>query len=175
MASKTFNRSVPINFDVNPSPETMYHFPMSPAEPGKFDFYRVHLANQVHCSDPMLLDNYDGPTLLAPNTSGKRRWTPFADIVATDSSKGTLLSNATALNSIPTSTISQIDSSVSSNTNGVQNQPIQSVASFPSLTDIVKNAMNKQYLDAPSKQLRRPSSGTTLSTKDLNHLSPQSM
>ncbi len=37
MASKTFNR---INLDVNPSPETMYHFPISPSEPGKFDFYR---------------------------------------------------------------------------------------------------------------------------------------
>ncbi len=40
MASKTFNHSRPMNFDVNPSPETMYHFPMSPSEPGKFDFYR---------------------------------------------------------------------------------------------------------------------------------------
>lgn len=40
MASKTFYRSGPISLDINPSPETMYHFPISPGEPGKFDFYR---------------------------------------------------------------------------------------------------------------------------------------
>jgi hypothetical protein len=40
MASTKFKRSGAINLDVNPSPETMYHFPMSPSEPGKFDFYR---------------------------------------------------------------------------------------------------------------------------------------
>jgi len=182
MASKRFNRSGPINVDVNPSPETMYHFPISPAEPGKFDFYRVHLANQAHYSDPMFLDNYDAPTLSAPKTSsssiGQRRWTPFADIVAADSSKSSLLSNASSSNSIPTSTLQTVyqnDSSVSSNTNGVQNEPIKSVPSFSSLTDLVKNAMHKGHLDVPPNQMRRPSSGATLSTKDLNHLSPQSM
>jgi hypothetical protein len=49
------------------------------------------------------------------------------------------------------------------------------VASFSSLTDVVKNAMNKGQLSKSSNQIRRPASGTTLSTKDLNHLSPQSM
>jgi hypothetical protein len=64
--------------------------------------------------------------------------------------------------------VSSTDSSVLSNTNGT-------IQSAPSLTDTVKNAFNKGQLDAPSKTIRRPQSGTTLSTKDLNHLSPQSM
>jgi hypothetical protein len=68
-----------------------------------------------------------------------------------------------------------MDSSVVSNTNSSKTQPIQSVGSLSSLTDIVKNAMNKGHLSAPSKQMQRPASGTTLSSKDLNHLSPQSM
>jgi hypothetical protein len=68
-----------------------------------------------------------------------------------------------------------MDSSVVSNTNSSKTQPVQSVGSLSSLTDIVKNAMNKGHLSAPSNQMRRPASGTTLSSKDLNHLSPQSM
>lgn len=40
MASRTSNQSGPISLDINPSPETMYHLPFSPNEPGKFDFYR---------------------------------------------------------------------------------------------------------------------------------------
>jgi len=68
-----------------------------------------------------------------------------------------------------------MDSSVLSNTNGNKTESIQTVSSFSSLTDAVKNAMNKKQFDIPSKQIRRPTNGTTLSTKDLNHLSPQSM
>ena len=69
-------------------------------------------------------------------------------------------------------TVSSIDSSVSSNTNGTHNDSIQSASS---LTDAVRNAMNKGELSTTKTQMRRPISGTTLSSKDLNHLSPQSM
>jgi hypothetical protein len=118
------------------------------------------------------------PTLTAPTTTSsteKRRWTPFADIVSSDSSK-TSISNSS--NTIPTSkfqTVSSIDSSVLSNANSIQNEPIQSVSSSSSLTNAVKSAMNHGRFDVSSNQIRRPLSGATLSSKDLNHLSPQSM
>jgi hypothetical protein len=48
------------------------------------------------------------------------------------------------------------------------NKPIQTVASFASLTDAVRNAMQKGNLNTTTKR-------STVSTKDLNHLSPQSM
>lgn len=65
-----------------------------------------------------------------------------------------------------------MDSSVVPNTNSAKSE---STESFSSLTDIVKNAMNKGHLSASSNEIRRAASGTTLSTKDLNHLFPQSM
>jgi len=182
MASKTCNRTGPINVDVNPSPETMYHFPITPGEPGKFDFYRAYLTNHAYYSDPKFSDNSDAPTLSGPTTSSSletRRWTPFADILSTDSSKSSLLSSSSASsNSIPTSrsqTVSVMDTSVLSTTNDKKTEPIQSASSFPSLTDVVKNAMNKGQIGVPSIQTRRITNGITLSTKDLNHLSPQSM
>lgn len=55
------------------------------------------------------------------------------------------------------------------------NKPIQTVASFSSLTDAIKSAMQRGHFDPTGTQLRRPASGTTLSSKELNHLSPQSM
>lgn len=179
MASTTSNRSRPINFDVNPSPETFYHFPASPSEPGKFDFYRVHLNNHPSMTDSKISDNYDAPTLSVPTTTSSitnKRWTPFADIVSSDQSTASLLANSSSSNSFLTSKSQTTSSSVSSNTNSTQkNETIQSVASSSSLTDVVKNAMNRGHLSAGSNQIRRPASGTTLSSKDLNHLSPQSM
>ena len=89
------------------------------------------------------------------STVPKQRWTPFADLV-----------------SVPISTcqvVPTINSSVSSDTNGKQNQ------TGSSLTDAVKKDMNKGLLDVNVNKIRRPISGATLSSKDLNHLSPQSM
>jgi len=176
MASTTSNRARSWTIDVNPSPETMFHFSSSPSEPGKFDFYRVNLANHACYPDPMLSQNCDIPSLAAPST--KRRWTPFADIVASDQTKSSLLPSSLSSNSTlrpKANSISTSESSVASNTNGTKNELIQPVASFSSLTDLVKNVIHKGHLDVPSNQIRRPASGTTLSTKDLNHLSPQSM
>ncbi|CAF0874197.1 unnamed protein product [Adineta ricciae] len=174
MASQLFSRTRPINFDANPSPDTMYHLPMSPSEPGKFDFYRVHLANQASQTHT---DNSDTPTLSASSSTATRRWTPFANIAPPDQSKGFLSTNTSSLNST-SSTRSLImpamDSSVTSNTNRSQTEPIPSTSSFSSLTDIVKNAMNKKPSTTNVQPVRRLVCGTTLSTKDLNHLSPQS-
>jgi len=55
------------------------------------------------------------------------------------------------------------------------NKPIQTVASFSSLTDAVRNAMQRGNLMPPKNQLGRQTNQTTVSSKDLNHLSPQSM
>jgi hypothetical protein len=88
------------------------------------------------------------------------------------------MSSSSSSNTISTSqcqTVSSINANVLANTNGIPNEPIQSVSSLSSLTDAVKNAMNKRHLGVSSNETRRPSSGTTLFTKDLNHLSPQSM
>ncbi len=73
---------------------------------------------------------------------------------------------------MPTSTsqvVPTINSSVSSDTNGKQNQ------TGSSLTDAVQNGLNKGQLGVHVNTIRRPISGATLSSKDLNHLSPQSM
>lgn len=113
------------------------------------------------------------PTLSAPTLSssiGKRRWTPFADIVSSDQSKSCILPNTISISK--SQTVPLMDSSVSLNSNSLQKETNQSTSS---LTNVVKNAMNKGQLSVPSKTIRRPTSGTTLSTKDLNHLSPQSM
>jgi hypothetical protein len=72
-------------------------------------------------------------------------------------------------------TNSSADTDVFSINNKTLNKPIQTVASFSSLTDAVKNAMQKGTLNSTTNQLRRPNNGTSLSSKDLNHLSPQSM
>lgn len=160
MASKTYTRTVPIIYDVPASPETIFHFPVSPSEPGKFDFYRVHLANHVNHSDDSFSGNFDAPVLL-PSTSTpsnkKRRWTPFADLVSTNLNSSTTPSRI-------------VESSVGLNTTGTQAN-----TSSTSLTDAVKSAMDKGNLTVPSNQTRRLTSGITLSSKDLNHLSPQSM
>lgn len=66
-------------------------------------------------------------------------------------------------------------SSADSDNPSLTNKPIQTVASFSTLTEAVKNAMNKGLLHTTTNSLRRPASGTTLSSKELNHLSPQSM
>ncbi|UJR35119.1 hypothetical protein I4U23_027890 [Adineta vaga] len=177
MASKLFSRTRPINFDANPSPETMFHLPMSPSEPGKFDFYRVHLANQNCHKDATLTDASDTPTLSSSSSTTTRRWTPFANIAPVETPKIFSSTNSTSLNSNSTGrshTISTMDSSVMSNTNCSQKESIPSTSSFSSLTDIVKNAMYRNQLTTEVNQMRRPISGTTLSTKDLNHLSPQS-
>ena len=67
------------------------------------------------------------------------------------------------------------DADILAKTSSITNKPIQTVASFSSLTDAVKNAMQRGSLSAGHHPLRRPASGSTVSTKDLNHLSPQSM
>ena len=57
----------------------------------------------------------------------------------------------------------------------ITNKPIQQVASFSSLTDAVKNAMMRGHLNPTINQLKQQTNRTTVSSKDLNHLSPQSM
>lgn len=71
--------------------------------------------------------------------------------------------------------MSTVDSGVLSKANESVKEPIQSAQSSSKLTDAVNNAMNKGQLSTNSNQNRRPFLGTTLSSKDLNHLSPQSM
>jgi hypothetical protein len=180
MASKACNRPHPLSFDACSPSETVYHFPISPGEPGKFDFYRVYLANHAHYSDSTCSDDSDAPTVSKPTTSliTKKRWTPFADVTFTDESKSStsMSSLVPPSNSLVKSqTMSSLDSNALSNTNGTQNGSAQSVHSFSSLTDAVKSVMNKGHLGSKLNQTRRPLTGTTLSTKDLNHLSPQSM
>ncbi|CAF3602717.1 unnamed protein product [Rotaria socialis] len=186
MTSKACNGSHPWNANVNSSPETIYHFPESPGEPGKFDFYRVYLSFHTHNSDPTLSGCSDEPTISAPSTISssssssviKRRWTPFADILSSDESKSSILTSSQSSNSISAAkpqAMSSINSDGLSNVNGTEKEPIQSAQSLLSLTDAVKNSMNKGQLSANSNKIRRPFGGTTLSSKDLNHLSPQSM
>lgn len=95
-----------------------------------------------------------------------KRWTPFSHMkYLVDQPKS---SSSSALYS-PSSNADDLAIN-----NKTLNKPIQTVASFSSLTDAVKNAMQKGNLMAPQNQLRRPLN-VTVSTKDLNHLSPQSM
>ncbi|CAF0880509.1 unnamed protein product [Rotaria sp. Silwood1] len=181
MASKACNRPRPWSFDVNPSPETLFHFPSSPSEPGKFDFYRVYLANHAYFTDQASSDNLNEPTLPLSTSSSsieKRRWSPFAGFMPSDESKSSTMTTSQSSNSISTTkseAISSMNSSVSTNTNSAQIELTHSAQSFPSLADLVKNAMNKGHLGAKLNQTRRSFTGTTLSSKDLNHLSPQSM
>jgi hypothetical protein len=70
---------------------------------------------------------------------------------------------------------SATDADLPKSNSAISNKPIQTVASFSSLTDAVKNAMQKGSITAGPSQLRRPASGSSVSSKDLNHLSPQSM
>ncbi|CAF5074841.1 unnamed protein product [Rotaria magnacalcarata] len=135
-----------------------------------------------------MFTDYDKPTISAPSTISssssssssvtKRRWTPFADILSSDESKSSILTSSQSSNSISAAKL-QATSSINSNgllnTNGTEKEPIQSAQSLSSLTDAVKNSMNKGQLSTNSNQIRRPFGGTTLSSKDLNHLSPQSM
>ena len=92
------------------------------------------------------------------------RWTPFANLKHLSdqpkafTSSSTLYSSTTKSTDLPPT-----------------NKPIQTVASFSSLTDAIKSAMQRGHFDPTVTQLRRPASGTTLSSKELNHLSPQSM
>lgn len=98
------------------------------------------------------------PSLSSTSTTTARRWTPFANAVPSDSSKASLFSK---------------DATVPSKTTSQLNEP---VGSFSSLTGAVKNAMQKGQLNVGSTSNRSMAyTGTTLSTKDLNHLSPQSM
>lgn len=202
MSSKPSSTSRPIPVDATPSPDSYFHIPVSPSEPGKFDFYRyvknkwiidqidsfffrVHLANQTHRKDSLLTETSDGkfvviqwrhsndkmceglfeiidvfsfsfsfsaPSLSSGSSSSipTRRWTPFADAVPTDISK----SSSFPSNSRTTTT--------------------ESTGSFSTLTEIVKNAMNRGHFDSNNNATRTQVCGTTISSKDLNHLCPQS-
>lgn len=106
---------------------------------------------------------------LAPNspTELPKRWLPFSHMKhLNDQPK--LSSSSSALYSSTTDTNDSIKNSNTSN------KPIQQVASFSSLSDAVKSAMKNGTIMPSSNQLKRPSVGT-VSKKDLNHLSPQSM
>ncbi|CAF3322365.1 unnamed protein product [Rotaria socialis] len=167
MASKSTSRSQPINTTTQCN-DTGFDFPLSPNEPGKFDFYRVHLNNQAHKNDSMFSDNYEPPHI---STELPKRLTAFANMKHLSDQGKTSSSSALFCSTLQSST----DSDVSTIHNKTLNKPIQTVASFSSLADAVKNAMNRGHLNTTTDQLRRPVSGTTLSSKDLNHLSPQSM
>jgi hypothetical protein len=111
---------------------------------------------------------------LAPTspTELPKRWLPFSNMKDL-SDQPKLSSSSSALFSATSK--SSTDSDIPSRNNTTQNKPIQTVASFSSLTDAVKNAMQRGHLNPTMNQLQRQANGTTLSSKDLNHLSPQSM
>jgi len=118
---------------------------------GKKHVLKVNMYNLHFCfSFRFLVPTLSSLTSTVADT--KRRWTPFADLVSS---------------TVPSRSA---DSSVSLNTTGIQANP-----SSTSLTNAVKSAMSTGQLTVPSTQPRRPTSGITLSSKDLNHLSPQSM
>lgn len=98
-----------------------------------------------------------------------KHWTPLVNMKHLSDTGKT--SSTSALFCSTSST----DSDSAPINNKIQNKPIQTVASFSSLADAVKNAMNRGHLSTTADQLRRPENGATLSSKDLNHLSPQSM
>lgn len=138
-------------------------FPLSPTEPGKFDFYRVHVTNQGHGMDSMFSDNHDS-SFAAKELP--KHWTPLINMKHLSES---------AKSSSSTSLPGKSSADESSINKPITNKPIQQVASFSSLTDAVKNAMKKGYINPTINQLRQQTNGTTVSSKDLNHLSPQSM
>ena len=115
----------------------------------------VHLTNQPHRKDSILPDQHGDET-----SNHAKRWTPFANVRDP---------------SIVSTKKSATDADLPVNKALISNKPIQTVASFSSLTDAVKNAMQKGTLGAGPNSLRRPASGSSISSKDLNHLSPQSM
>jgi len=128
----------------------------------------------------MVSDEYDAPTLstqISGPSNQNKRWIPFADNVKPELLKSSTIANSASSSSFfPPSQSMSSDSVVSSNPKGTQEKPIHSVSSYSSLTDAVKNYMNKGQLTTVSHQpQRRTSSGSTLSTKELNHLLPQSM
>ncbi|CAF0755715.1 unnamed protein product [Rotaria sordida] len=181
MSSKTRDRSHTWNFGMKAPLESMFHLPLNTSEAGKFGFYRLYLTNHASDTDPTLFDNSEAPVLLESTSSssnGNRQWRPFASFVTPDDSKSSTLTSSQSSNSISTMQsdgISSMNSSVSSNTNSSQIQPNHFAQSVPSLADIVKSAINIGHFGATLQQSRRSFSGTTLSSKDLNHLSPQSM
>ncbi|CAF0945226.1 unnamed protein product [Adineta ricciae] len=158
MSSKTSTK--PLSIKTTDNTQTGYDFALSPTEPGKFDFYRVHVSNQINQDNSMFADQYE-----VPHTTDEipKRWLPFAQMKRLADQPKT--ASSSALNS---------ETSTDSGKASIINKPIQTVASFSSLSDAVKNAMNKGHLST-TNQLRRPGSGATLSSKELNHLSPQSM
>ena len=110
-----------------------------------------------------------GPTLTtSPTTSSKQCWMPSGDSVSSSQSK---LFPSSSINSR-----SFQESSVPCDTNSKSRGSESNVVSCSTLTKTVKEAMNKGQLSTTnSNPTKSAYHGTTLSTKDLNHLSPQSM
>ncbi|CAF2393848.1 unnamed protein product [Rotaria sp. Silwood2] len=179
MGSKACNRQRPWSFDVNYFPETVFHFPISPGEAGKFDFYRAYITNHGYFTDPTSFDCSDASTLpTSPSSIKKRREISSVDFVSSDESKSSTLTTSQSSNSISSAKsegMSSKDSNVLSKTNSAHRELTHSTQSFPSLADLVKNVINKGHFSAKSNHTSYSFSGTTLSSKDLNHLSPQSM
>ncbi|UJR10703.1 hypothetical protein I4U23_014896 [Adineta vaga] len=159
MASKASTKPLSI-ITAAENNQTGYDFALSPTEPGKFDFYRVHVSNQINKNDSMFADHHD-----VPHTTDEmpKRWLPYAQMKHLSEQPKTASSSAL-----------YSETSTDSSSTLIRNKPIQTVASFSSLTDAVKNAMHKGQLST-TNQLRRPANGATVSSKELNHLSPQSM
>ncbi|CAF1133605.1 unnamed protein product [Rotaria sordida] len=165
MASKSLSESQS-NKTISECNGTDLDFPLSPGEAGKFDFYRVHLNNQGCNNDSMFSNDCE---VFNSVTEIPKYWTPFAHMKHL-SEYGKTSSSSSAL--FGSTSQSSTDSDIP---NKKQNKPIQTVASFSSLGDAIKSAINRGHLNFTTNQFRRPASGTTLSSKDLNHLSPQSM
>ena len=140
--------------------------------------FSVHLTNQAHRKDSIFAEQqesktndrsigkYHSESILVANqpvetSNPTRRWTPFANI--RDPSMVSIKKSAAT------------DADLPSSNSSISNKPIQTVASFSSLTDAVKNAMKKGSITAGPSPLSRPDKRSSVSSKDLNHLSPQSM
>jgi hypothetical protein len=108
------------------------------------------------------------PSLTIPATVN-RRWSPFADVAPSKSPLVNTVGLTSQSSSLKESNV------LLDHVSQYDDTPATSVGSFSLLTDAVKSAMNKGQLSAGSNRTRQAIGGTTLSTKDLNHLSPQSM
>ena len=101
-----------------------------------------------------------------------KRWTPFVNAKhLSDQGKTSSTSVLYYVNAN-----SSTDSDIPRLHTKTSNKQIHTVASFSSLTDTVKNAMQRGSLSTTTNQLRRPTTNAvTVSSNELNHLSPQSM
>ncbi|CAF1026577.1 unnamed protein product [Didymodactylos carnosus] len=192
MSEKLRSPSQPINFN-RQSNNNGFELPYSQCESGVFNFYRIHQGRKrIVFNDELDASTLSALTPMVDKSSSSTPWSPFIDCIINSKNNNApdiinsisknmknMLNTSITTSSLPisTSSASLVSNSLIANktsTSSITPKSIHTASSSGTLTDLVRNVINKDtfsmILDRQTRLYSR-----SLTQKELNHLVPQSM